>query len=89
VGSIHKPSGAFECVIHTEQFHVGGEQPAHYRGRPKGCSEEVPRDRSSRGRDIASSALCPVTPSSSGSGGYVCSEMEKGWLLRKEPIISV
>ena len=55
-----QPSGVPECVLlNSEQFHAGGEQPAHYRGRPKGCSEEVPQDGRSRGRDIASSALCP------------------------------
>ena len=38
-----QPSGALKCVfLNTEQFHAGGEQPAHYRGRPKGCSEESP-----------------------------------------------
>ena len=36
-----QPLGAPECVfLNTEQLHAGGEQPAHYRGRPKGCSKE-------------------------------------------------
>ena len=40
-GIIHsQPSGALECVfLNNEQFHAGGEQPAHYHGGPKGCSE--------------------------------------------------
>ena len=45
----------------------------------RGARRKVPWDGRSRGRDIASSALCPC----------VCPEMEKGWLLGKEPIISV
>ena len=73
--------------FNTEQFHAGGEQPAHYRGRPRGCSEENPMGRKESW--VGHSEWRPVSFNLSLVRGYVCPEMEKGWLLGKEPIISV
>ena len=67
-----QPSGALECVfLNTEQFtQVGNSQPIIAVGL-RGARRKVPRGRSSeglgggglvsRGRDIVSGALCPLT----------------------------
>ena len=88
VGSIHNlrvpRNVCFSTLSSCTQ--VGNSQPIIAVGL-WGARRKVPRDGRSRGRDIASSALCPLT--SPKVRGYVCPEMEKGWLLGKEPIISV
>ena len=84
VGSIHNlrvpRNVCFSTLSSCTQ--VGNSQPIIAVGL-WGARRKVPRDRRSRGRDIASSALCPLT--SPKVRGYVCPEMEKGWLLGRSP----